>query len=131
MKINEIVRYAGHIAPFDLTDAWDNVGLLAGTNDFSCLERGEGGREINRHNFTEAEIAERVRAPFLRRIFALMRLRNASEAFNGEFSVRQGRSPAELVLRWDKGGDFAELTADFEKKTIEVRVPSGVLELDG
>ena len=107
------------------------VGLLAGTNDFSCLERGEGGREINRHNFTEAEIAERVKAPFLRRIFALMRLRNTSEAFNGEFSVRQGRGPAELVLRWDKGGDYAELTADFEKKTVEVRVASGVLDLYG
>ena len=97
------------------------VGLLAGTNDFTGLIHGEGGRDVNRHNFTEEEIAERIKAPFLQRLFALMRLRNTSDAFNGTFSVCYGQTPMELVLRWENGDVFAELTADFENKNILVR----------
>lgn len=100
------------------------VGLLAGVNDFYALKRGDDGREVNRHNYTEEEIAERVKAPFLQRMYALMRLRNTSEAFNGTFSVREGKTPLELVLRWENGDTFAELIADFELRTFEVRVSS-------
>ena len=38
MKLNEIIRYADEIAPFDSAAEWDNVGLLVGSPD----------REINR-----------------------------------------------------------------------------------
>lgn len=38
MKLNEIIRYADAIAPFDSAAEWDNVGLLVGSPD----------REINR-----------------------------------------------------------------------------------
>ena len=97
------------------------VGLLAGTNDFSCLERGEGGREVNRHNFTEEEIAEKVKTPLIRKLKELMRLRNTCEAFNGSFSVKEGKGPQTLILRWEKDEEFAELEADFETKTFTVR----------
>ena len=97
------------------------VGLLAGTNDFTGLIHGEGGRDVNRHNFTEEEIAERVKTPLLQHLMALMRLRNTSSAFDGTFSVFLGQTPLELVLRWENGDVFAELTADFENKKILVR----------
>jgi len=95
------------------------VGLLAGTNDFSCLERGEGGREVNRHNFTEEEIRERVRAPFLQKMYALMRLRNSCEAFDGEFSASGGEE-GKITMRWENRGTSAELTADFRTKSFTV-----------
>ena len=98
------------------------VGLMAGTNDFSCLLRGEGGREVNRHNFTEEEIRERVKAPVLQKLCALMRLRNTSDAFNGSFSVRTGKTPTELILRWEKAENVAELTADFETLSYSIYV---------
>ena len=98
------------------------VGLLAGTNDFEGLIHGEGGRDVNRHNFTEEEIAERVKTPLLQKLMALMRLRNTSSAFDGTFSVFYGQTPMELVLRWEKGDVFAELTADFDTKKFAVRV---------
>lgn len=98
------------------------VGLLAGTNDFYALKRGDDGREVNRHNFTEEEIAERIKAPFLQRMYALMRLRNTSEAFNGTFSVCEGKTPLQLVLRWENKDAFAELIADFDTKTYTVNV---------
>ncbi|MBR3262247.1 MAG: sucrose phosphorylase [Lachnospiraceae bacterium] len=98
------------------------VGLLAWPNDFAALQRGDDGREVNRHNFTEEEIAERIKAPFLQRMYALMRLRNTSKAFDGSFSVREGKKPLELVMRWENGNAFAELAADFDTKTFAVRV---------
>ena len=51
-----------------------------------------------------------------------MRLRNTSKAFDGSFSVREGKKPLELVLRWENGDVFAELAADFDTKTFAVRV---------
>lgn len=33
MTINDIVNYANEIAPFELADSWDNIGLLAGSGD--------------------------------------------------------------------------------------------------
>ena len=65
---------------------------------------------------TEEEIAARIKAPFLQRMYALMRLRNTSEAFNGSFSVCEGRTPQELILRWENGDAYAELTADFMRR---------------
>ncbi|MBR0086965.1 MAG: sucrose phosphorylase [Lachnospiraceae bacterium] len=101
------------------------VGLLAGTNDFSCLERGEGGREVNRHNFTEEEIRERIRAPFLQRLYALMRFRNTCEAFNGRFTAEQGGNEHTLVLAWEKDDVRAVLRADFLTKTFTVTETRG------
>ena len=94
------------------------VGLLAGKNDFSCLERGEGGREVNRHNYTEEEIRTRIQAPFLQRLYGLMRFRNSCEAFDGSFTASGGEGT--ITMRWENGGTAAELSADFRTKEYRV-----------
>ena len=33
MKLNEIIRFADELAPFDSAEAWDNTGLLVGSPD--------------------------------------------------------------------------------------------------
>ena len=68
------------------------------------------------------EIAERVKTPLLQHLMVLMRLRNASSAFDGSFSVAYGKTPLELVLRWENGDVFAELIANFDTKKFAVRV---------
>ena len=95
------------------------VGLLAGTNDFSCLLTGTGGREVNRHNFTEEEIRERIKAPFLQRLYEVMRFRNQCEAFNGSFSC-SGGDDGKIEMRWDNEGISAVLRADFRTKQYQI-----------
>lgn len=96
------------------------VGLLAGVNDFECLKRGEGGREVNRHNFTRAEIEERIQMPMLQKMYEIMRFRNNYDAFNGEFSVDESKGDGKLHITWEKDALKAELFADFTDKTWKI-----------
>jgi sucrose phosphorylase len=92
------------------------VGLLAGHNDMELLARSQVGRDINRHFYDEAEIAQQVQRPVVRRLLALIRLRNSHPAFGGAFSVEPG-SDTQLQLRWQQGGDWAALQIDFAAGT--------------
>ncbi len=94
------------------------VGLLAGKNDFSCLEHGEGGREVNRHNFTEEEIRERMQAPFLQRLYEAMRFRNRCDAFDGAFTADGGDGT--IRMRWEREQHAAELFADFRTRSYRI-----------
>lgn len=88
------------------------VGLLAGHNDMDLLARSQVGRDINRHYYTEAEIAADCARPVVQRLIGLIRLRNSHPAFQGDFAVLAS-DDAVLHLRWSKGGDWAELRIDF------------------
>lgn len=87
------------------------VGLLAGENDFDRVQATGEGREINRHNYTLAEIEQSLEKRVVQRLLALIRFRNEYEAFNGEFTVHP--SPADEVrLSWQKGDKWCELHID-------------------
>jgi sucrose phosphorylase len=89
------------------------VGLLAGTNDMSLLERTSVGRDINRHYYTPGEIEAAQERPVVRGLFQLIRFRNTHKAFSGEFAILPG--PDEnLVMEWRSGTDFARLVVDLE-----------------
>lgn len=88
------------------------VGLLAGHNDMALLARTQVGRDINRHYYDAAEIAQDCERPVVRRLIELIRLRNGHPAFGGEFSLLPG-SDTELQLRWQNGDDWATLRVDF------------------
>ncbi|NEG70600.1 sucrose phosphorylase [Bifidobacterium choloepi] len=62
------------------------VGALAGENDMELLRRTGVGRDINRHYFTPAEIDAALERPVVAALNALARFRNASPAFDGDFS---------------------------------------------
>ena len=75
------------------------VGLLAGENDVENVKLTGEGREINRHNYSLAEIDLEIQKPVVQRLLSLTRFRNEYPAFNGEFSV--GDTPAsQIVLSW-------------------------------
>ena len=63
------------------------VGLLAGANDVDLLRRTSVGRDVNRHYYTREEIDSDLQRPVVRALFALIRLRNAHPAFDGEFEI--------------------------------------------
>jgi sucrose phosphorylase len=88
------------------------VGLLAGVNDVSLLNRTGVGRDINRHYYTRDEVLAGLQRPVVSRLCELIRLRNRHPAFQGQFSMEQGQH-AELLLRWQNGVAFAELHLDF------------------
>lgn len=85
------------------------VGLFNGMDDRELFERTGQGRDVNRHNYTPAEIEEALKQPVTQAIIALARLRKLP-VFEGEFSwqVTGGDS---LRMGWVKGVD--KLTLEF------------------
>ena len=87
------------------------VGLLAGHNDMELLARTHVGRDINRHYYSNAEIASDLERPVVRSLLELIRLRNEHPAFAGEFTL--GETPDQrLQLQWRQGSAYAQLDAD-------------------
>ena len=95
------------------------VGLLAGKNDIEAVEARGDGREINRHNFDEKEIASAAETEVVKRLVNLIRFRNQHTAFEGDFTA-QAPSPTELVLSWENGAERASLIIDLKAKTGHV-----------
>jgi sucrose phosphorylase len=88
------------------------VGLLAGQNDLQLLARSGVGRDINRHYYQHGEVTAALQLSVVDQLCALIRLRNTHRAFTGQFGCGCP-SANSLLLRWDDGDEFAELTVDF------------------
>jgi sucrose phosphorylase len=82
-------------------------GLLAGKNDEEHLAKTEGqkiggwSRDLNRRNYTAAECKKEFEKPIVKRILALMELRNTAPAFEGELEVVE-TDKTTLSLIWKK-----------------------------
>jgi sucrose phosphorylase len=95
------------------------VGLLAGENDMTEAGKTPDGREINRHNYSMAEIDQEVQRPVVRNLMKLIRFRNTHPAFNGTFSV-YNCSNQEISLGWENSSDFARLYIDLQSNTFKI-----------
>ena len=95
------------------------VGLLAGKNDIELLEATKEGRNINRHYYDLAEIEEEVQRPVIQQLFALLKFRNESLAFDLDGTIEVATpSESEIVItRKNKNGsDSATLAANLDTK---------------
>jgi sucrose phosphorylase len=91
------------------------VGLLAGSNDMELLARSGVGRDVNRHHYSEDELAQALDRPVVQALMRLIRFRNAHPAFGGESSFAyDGRV---LTMGWERGPDEAVLCADLSAGT--------------
>ncbi|HEV3481513.1 MAG TPA: sucrose phosphorylase [Candidatus Acidoferrales bacterium] len=90
------------------------VGLLAGTNDMDLFGRTRVGRDVNRHYFTPAEIRSALADPVVRNLLALIDLRNAHPAFEGQVQVESPLNHA-LTITWKRERHLAKLEVDFKK----------------
>jgi sucrose phosphorylase len=95
------------------------VGMLAGRNDIERIEKTKEGREINRHSYTNEEIAQEVQRPVVQSLIELMRFRNQHPAFLGDITVLDTPSN-KLAITWRKGADYATLRADLDDLTFEI-----------
>ncbi|MGT2799696.1 sucrose phosphorylase [Streptococcus marmotae] len=97
------------------------VGLLAGENDIELLESSKEGRNINRHYYDLEEIEREVERPVVQSLFKLLKFRNTSPAFDGEFSV-QMLDEYTLQIVWNNfdAGISAQMTANLQAKNFEI-----------
>ncbi|MCP4397025.1 MAG: sucrose phosphorylase [bacterium] len=102
------------------------VGLLAGENDVENVKKTGDGREINRHNFSVAEIEESLQKPVVQRLMKLIRFRNTYAAFQGSFEVLDS-SDTQIILAWTKDETNCRLSVDLDsyRSTIEYRGSDG------
>ncbi|MGT2785731.1 sucrose phosphorylase [Streptococcus merionis] len=97
------------------------VGLLAGENDIALLERTKEGRNINRHYYDLDEISCEVERPVVKALFNLLKFRNTSSAFDGEFAVR-AIDDNQLEILWSNKDTETEarLQVDLKAKAFTV-----------
>lgn len=97
------------------------VGLLAGHNDVELLHATGVGRDINRHYYSDTEVAEALERPAVQRLLALLRFRNHHPAFDGTWALEPtGDDDAVLTMSWAGEGEVASLTADLRQRTLTV-----------
>jgi sucrose phosphorylase len=88
------------------------VGLLGGRDDVALFQRTGQGRDVNRHVYTPGEVEAALASEVTRAQLALVRLRSAHPAFDGEFGYRV-EADGSLELEWANGDDRAVLTVRF------------------
>ena len=96
------------------------VGLLAGENDVELFGRTGVGRDINRHYYTRDEIEQRLAAPVVKKLRALIRFRNQHPAFSGTFDLLPSVDTV-LEIRRHHEDAVAELAVDLEDHSFVVR----------
>jgi sucrose phosphorylase len=85
------------------------VGLFNGMDDRELFARTDQGRDVNRHHYTPAEIAEALKTDVTQAIIAMARIRRSS-AFEGNFSWKVLGSD-KLAMSWT--GASEELHFEF------------------
>jgi sucrose phosphorylase len=83
------------------------VGLFNGMDDQELFRKSQQGRDVNRHNYTPAELEQALKQPVTRAIIALARLRKHN-AFNGSFTFAQTGHDS-MILDWVHGDDSVRL----------------------
>ena len=95
------------------------VGLLAGENTPERIEETGDGREINRYNYSVAEIEESLEKDVVQRLLKLIRFRNEYDAFNGKFSVLDSAND-EVRLSWQNDDMYCTLSIDLKTNKSEI-----------
>lgn len=99
------------------------VGLLAGKNDIELLESTKEGRNINRHYYSNEEIAQEVKRPVVKALLNLFAYRNRSNAFDlkGKIAVVAPDKQNFTITRTSADGKtVSELKIDLENFDYQV-----------
>jgi sucrose phosphorylase len=83
------------------------VGLFNGMDDKELFEKTGQGRDVNRHNYTPAEISKALESEVTQAIIALARVRK-HPAFQGDFSW-QVLGADSIKLQWQSGTESLSL----------------------
>ena len=99
------------------------VGMLAGKNDIALLEKTKQGRDINRHNYTLAELEDETRRPVVQKLLRLMKFRNECPAFTGRLVCELSEDGVRIRMTRSSGDTTAVLTANLKTYSFEVSCP--------
>lgn len=99
-------------------------GLLAMNNDMELLSKTQVGRDINRPYIDESVLSTQISKPVVQGLFQLIRIRNQSTAFDGEFTV--SGQDAQLKMTWTNGESEASLAVNLEQQTAVITVREGL-----
>ena len=102
------------------------VGLFNGMDDVELFNKTGQGRDVNRHNYTPAELQVALQQPVTRAILGLARLRKLSIFETGSFSWSVLGDDS-MRLQWVGAGESAGETLSLEFKTT-VGAASFVIE---
>lgn len=94
------------------------VGLLAGSNDVGAVVASGDGRAINRPNLRSTDVTAALDRPIVRRLLALIRLRNTHPAFDGEVTVVHDDHV--LTISWRRDDSRCRLDVDLSRGTTRV-----------
>ena len=108
------------------------VGLFNGMDDKELFEKTGQGRDVNRHNYTPAEIKQALESEVTQAIIALARVRK-HPAFQGEFSW-QVLAEDSMKLTWVNVSESLSLTFSLKNPSFSIegtgiKSVSGVSEL--
>ncbi|MCV3297162.1 MAG: sucrose phosphorylase [Oenococcus sp.] len=109
------------------------VGLLAGANDLDLLERTKEGRNINRHYYSQDEVAKEVQRPVVKKLLELLSWRNQFAAFDldGEITVQtEGEQTIRVKRTSTDGRDTAILQANAADKTFTIKANDQIIFSD-
>ncbi|MGT2742828.1 sucrose phosphorylase [Streptococcus plurextorum] len=109
------------------------VGFLAGKNDLELLENTKEGRNINRHYYTEEEIAQEVERPVVKALLNLFTYRNKSAAFDldGGIEVDTPSDTTIIIRRYNADRSvIAEAHLDLAGLTYSVTENGQVVSFD-
>ncbi|BAN03569.1 putative sucrose phosphorylase [Ilumatobacter coccineus YM16-304] len=97
------------------------LDLFAGANDVEAADRAgaDGHKEINRTNLSAADVEAGLARPIVLDQLEMIRLRNASPAFDGRFEVVP-TDDTRLQLRWQNGSTVALLDADLATERFTI-----------
>lgn len=90
------------------------VGLLAGTNQYQCVQTTGDGRAINRYNYSIDEIKNELKREVVQRLIRLINFRNHHPSFDGVFSVDKV-SDGELILKWNNSSHMSRLLINIHR----------------
>ena len=99
------------------------VGLFAGHNR-ADVEADADSREINRRQYTVAQVHDALRRPVVAALTRLIRFRNEHPAFGGSFGLVPAPAGS-LALAWRAGAEHVELTAHLADATYSLRYTDG------
>ena len=108
------------------------VGLFNGMDDKELFEKTGQGRDVNRHNYTPAEISKALESEVTQAIIALARVRK-HPAFQGDFSW-QVLAEDSMKLSWVNGADSLSLSFSLKNPSFaiegtQIKSVSGISEL--
>lgn len=100
------------------------VGLLAGQNDWTLVEKSGESRDVNRHFYTRDEITEAVSRSIVKRLRTLMTFRSSYPAFDGRFELHSTNDKC-VHMSWTAEQHWCELFVDllFKRATIRYLDP--------